>query len=454
MAGTELMLFLPAMMRERRSWLDDRIVASQIAVLALPPHASALLPDSVREELLRLAGVVSIRLQEPDKPAVALSPVAPVYAPALLDMRTETVWSRLAGTLASLTRTGNRLLLVVAPSPKRPEAILSIVLNEGDLDDHLKSAGASVALHGLEVAVPTGVLTYVALLYLLVRPLRRITRSIAAFRADPERSTPLDDRSIPPGTTDEVAMAERELAAMQRELRAALWRNARLAALGATVAKVSHDLRGILSPALLTAERLQSNPDPAVRRAGDSLARIVDRATSLVKHTLDFAGEVPPPPREKVPLRTIVDEAVREALAMRHATRASVEIDPGVLVHGDRQGLLRAFSNLVRNAAEAGASNVIVTARPDGDLAVITVTDDGPGLPEVVRENLFRPFVTGGKAGGAGLGLAITRDLVRAQGGDVALGGSGSGGTEFRIALRLHADAPRSAPDPGQKPAG
>ena len=82
---------------------------------------------------------------------------------------------------------------------------------------------------------------------------------------------------------------------MQHELRAALWRNARLAALGTVVAKVSHDLRGILTPALLTAERLQLNPDPRVQRAGEMLAQAVDRATDLVRRTLDYAREGPPP---------------------------------------------------------------------------------------------------------------------------------------------------------------
>ena len=74
-------------------------------------------------------------------------------------------------------------------------------------------------------------------------------------------------------SNDEMSVAGRELAAMQHELRAALWRNARLAALGTVVAKVSHDLRGILTPALLTAERLQLNTDPKVQRAGETWCR-------------------------------------------------------------------------------------------------------------------------------------------------------------------------------------
>ena len=365
------------------------------------------------------------------------------HASAMLDLRTETIWSGMTATLVSLTRSGSRLLLLVAPSPKRPQSILSIVLQEGDLDAHLKAAAARVALHGLAVAIPTGALVYVALLMLLVRPMRRLTGSIAAFRADPERTPPMDDPRAAATTRDEMAVAQRELAAMQRELRAALWRNARLAALGAAVAKVSHDLRGILAPALLTAERLQANPDPALRRIGDAIARTVERATDLMRTTLDFASEVPAAPREHIVLHDLVHEVADEVRQRHPEVRIMVTIDDTTAAHGDRSSLRRALANLILNAAEAGAATVSVGASPDGDLAIITIADDGPGLPEVVRQQLFQPFVTSGKPGGTGLGLAITRDLVRAQGGDVGLVRSTATGTVFRLALRMPADARR-----------
>ena len=126
MAGTELLLFLPAMLRERQKWLDDRIVAAQIAVRAMPtmpippPQGLATMPGEfdrgIREDLLRLAGVMSVRLQEPGRPMMVLAPVGQFHAPALLDLRRETLWSSITATLASLTRSGNELLLVVAPS--------------------------------------------------------------------------------------------------------------------------------------------------------------------------------------------------------------------------------------------------------------------------------------------------------------------------------------------------
>ena len=450
MAGTEVLLFLPAMQRERQDWFDQRIIAAQIAVQALPSiTASSLRPGTgsgllsntgldraTREELLRLAGVASIRLQEPGRPMVVLAPIGQLHAPALLDLRQETAWSGLVATLTALTRTGDRLLLVVAPSPKRPQAILSIVLHEGDMNAQLRRAAGTLALHGLAVAVPTGLLIYVSLLLLLVRPMRRLTGSIAAFRADPERHVPLDDPPVAPRNRDEIAVAGRELAAMQRELRTALWRNARLVALGTAVAKVSHDLRGILSPALLTAERLQGSDDPVVRRSGDALVRTVERATGLVKSTLDFAREVPAAPSSsRMKLREVIDEVAEQVRAVHPDASVEIGVGDDVELHADRTGMVRAFANLVRNAAEAGASRIFVSARAELDAVVVTVADNGSGLPEVVRRSLFLPFVTSGKPGGTGLGLAITRDLVRAHGGDVALVHSSADGSEFRLTL-------------------
>ncbi len=157
---------------------------------------------------------------------------------------------------------------MVAESPFNAGLRVEVVVHERALGDTLRQFARDFAGLSLLIAGVTGGLVYLAVLVLLVRPMRRITGSIAAFRADPERTVPLDPDDVTGLRNDEIAVAGRELAAMQHELRAALWRNARLAALGTVVAKVSHDLRGILTPALLVAERLQLNPDPKVQRAG------------------------------------------------------------------------------------------------------------------------------------------------------------------------------------------
>jgi signal transduction histidine kinase len=457
---TEATLFIPAITRARRDWLDQRIVAAQLAARALPGDrlgfAGSGVSRAVRDDLLRLAGVVTIRLQEPGRPMVELSAQGTVQAAALLDLRHETATQAVARSLSALWRRGDRLVLVMAPSPRRPEALLSVVLHEGEMDRSLRGQAGAIALSGLVIAGVTGLLVFVLLEWQLVRPMRRLIGSIVAFRADPERTPPLDAAGVTPLARDEMAVAAGELAAMQGELRAALWRNARLAALGTAVAKVSHDLRGALSPALLAAERLQANADPAIQRTGDVLAGAVDRATALVRTTLDFTRDAPPPPaRARVRLAGLVAEAGDHAVAVDRAVQVENRVADDLVVFADPMALVRALGNLLRNAAQAGARRITISeiAR-DSARVEILVADDGPGLPEAVRAALFRPFVAGGRAGGSGLGLAITRDLLLAQGGDVALVQSGASGTSFRLSLALNGDAGRARPGPIAAPAG
>jgi signal transduction histidine kinase len=104
-------------------------------------------------------------------------------------------------------------------------------------------------------------------------------------------------------------------------------------------------------------------------------------------------------------------------------------------VQADRDLLYRVFINLGRNAFDAGANTVTVRAENGGDCVLVDVSDNGPGVPGAVVAQLFRPFTTGGRAGGAGLGLAIARDLVRAHGGDIAMATTGPDGTTFRFSL-------------------
>jgi signal transduction histidine kinase len=306
----------------------------------------------------------------------------------------------------------------------------------------------------LELALPiagvSGALMYLAVLWLFVRPVRRITGSIVAFRADPQRTVLLDPDRVTAEYDGEMAVAGRELAAMQHELRAALWRNARLAALGTGLAKVSHDLRNILAPALLSAERLQMHPDPVIERSGTALVRAVDRATELVGRILDLAREGPPPlSLSSENLRRLVDEAAEAVAGAGHGTIEN-RIGDSVQVNADREQLLRVLANLLRNATEAGARHVRVTLAPDQpeSAVAIDVADDGPGLADEVRAKLFQPFIGAGKRGGTGLGLAIARDLMRAHGGEIALVSTGPNGTVFRLTLpsALPAHPERSEP--------
>src|SRR5690606_5767639 len=106
-------------------------------------------------------------------------------------------------------------------------------------------------------------LVYLSLQWLLVRPMRALTQNMTAFSEAPEDETRI---IVPSGRSDEIGIAERQLQAMQHGLRAALRQKAHLAALGAAVARINHDLRNILSSASLMSDRLAHIEAPEVKR--------------------------------------------------------------------------------------------------------------------------------------------------------------------------------------------
>ena len=318
-------------------------------------------------------------------------------------------------------------------NPMRQSGFATLILDGPALLEAVHSFFWKIIATSLLCAAGAGLVVYFTLLGLLVLPIRRLIDSIAEFRADPERGAPLDPENISLFADDEMAVAGRELSALQRELRVALSRNARLSELGAAVAKVSHDLRNILSGALLAADRLATNPDPQTARAGEVLTHSVERANELIRQTLEFTREGPPPlTRSLFALRDLVDEAIEGAAPMGFAARNNVDAD--LTVEADYEKLLRVLENLLRNAGEAGARTVRIGAQITKKRVSIRVEDDGPGLAEELRANLFRPFVSG-RRGGTGLGLAIARELMRAHGGDIELVETGPSGTAFRLIL-------------------
>ncbi|MHA1108197.1 MAG: sensor histidine kinase, partial [Alphaproteobacteria bacterium] len=277
---------------------------------------------------------------------------------------------------------------------------------------------------------------YLSLHWLFVRPMRAITASMVSFRDNPEDGTRV---MIPSGRRDEIGVAQHELADMQVGLRAALQQKARLAALGTAVTQISHDLRNILATAKLVSDRVGASDDPEVKRNAPTLLDAIDRAVRLCSQTLHFAQEQTPSPQlSAFLLYGLVDEVAGEAGGLQ--TRPVVcdnRVDSGFTLSADREQLFRVLSNLVRNAYEAGADNVAVQAAREGASAVIEVSDDGPGLPAKVCDNLFQPFTLSGKGGGSGLGLSIARDLIRGHGGDIELARTGPEGTVFRLFLPL-----------------
>jgi signal transduction histidine kinase len=432
----EILLLMPSLGRDRQAWLWMHVTQAHLA--AFPAAVSAGALDLKTEDaLLKLSDTTSIRLAEPGRLIVVMRRDRPLPPPDVtVNLANEPLVASIWRAEQSVIGLGPKWLRVIAASPLQNNAMLDITVSGTDLTQHLRDYTTHILVLSLIIALVTGSLVFAVLDQLLVRPMRILTASIVGFRHAPEQNGQDDLIWLAGRGEDEISRAASELKLLQDEMRAALWRNARLAAVGTAVAKISHDLRNILSSALLVADRLQETEDPTIKRAARTLIPAMERAVQLVSRTVNFAREGPPAIiRTSVVLRDLIDET---ALALRpDETGVTIENNvPGTLALAlDREQIYRVLVNLMRNAMEAGANHVAISVGGVNGMTRLNIRDNGPGLPQLVQENLFKPFTGSGRHGSTGLGLTIARDLVRAHGGELQLAQTGPDGTVFVMEL-------------------
>jgi signal transduction histidine kinase len=432
----EVLIFVPSVARFRMTWFDNHIAAGEIAALALEASPSGRLDGNLVGRLLSRVGARGVILHRPNGVVLMLDRPMPAKPDLTLDLTRATMWGAIRGSLMALVRNDDRTLRVLGPSPAGNGDTVEVIVDEAPLRHQMWLFGIHVLELSIVLSLLTAALVYLSLQWLLVRPMRRITASMMAFRDDPEDP----QRMIAPSRRrDEIGVAERELATLQQTVRQALTQRARLAALGTAVTKINHDLRNTLATARLVTDSLMASAAPEVRRLLPRLIEAIDRAVALCTRTLDFSrAEAAPLALSRFPLAPLVDE-VGLGLAPAEGFALASAVPPDLEVEADRDQLYRILSNLARNAVEAGARRLQVAALAESARIVIDVADDGPGLPGKARDNLFRPFFGSARPGGSGLGLAIARELARAHGGDLALVASSITGARFRITLPLPA---------------
>ncbi len=432
----EVLIFVPSIARFRENWMEEKLGLGHLAILALDATPDRMVSEMLRKELLDQVGAYGLFVRRGGARLVLSGKAAPPPVAESFSLEKASMLPHLSDTFMTLWRTEDRVIRIVGPSPKNASVTIEVVVDEAPMRRAMIGFGWRILGLSIFISLITATLVYWALHLLLVRPMRYITANMVAFREDPEDAA----RVIRPSPRqDEIGTAQRELAGMQTRLRATLKQRAHLAALGTAVAKVNHDLRGILASALLISDRLGAVDDPEVRRVTPTLFSSIERAVKLCSQTLDFVGQDQPDvSRSRFPLRTLVEDVCNE-MAPADDDEASVEnrIPAELELEADRDQLFRILNNLVRNAAEAGAMSVSIDATSNGRWVRIDVADNGPGLPPRARDKLFQPFEGSVRAGGTGLGLAIARELVRNHGGDLELVESSAEGTVFRIELPL-----------------
>jgi signal transduction histidine kinase len=440
----EVLIYVPSVANFRLNWLNDRLSAAYTAALVFETAGDREVPESVARQILASIGARAVALKMGQQRRLLAASDMPPAINHDVDMRDMTWHRAIIEAFQTLFSAKSDVMRVVGPAPMGE--FVEIVADEAPLRAAMVNFSIRILILSLIISAVTATLVYLALHLLLVRPMRRMTANMLAFRAEPENPARIIAAS---NRRDEIGMAERELAAMQGDLAALLAQKSRLAALGLAVSKINHDLRNLLTSAQLFSERLAKVADPHVQRFSPQLMRALERAIAFCQSTLSYGRvQEPPPDRRMVALEEVAGD-VPETLGLDESApvRWISAIERGLMVDADPDQLFRVLLNLARNAVQAlesrevkhpGQDQIRITGRREGAVAVIEVSDTGPGLPERARVHLFEAFQGSTRPGSAGLGLAIAAELVRAHGGDIRLV-EGTIGATFRITIPDHA---------------
>jgi signal transduction histidine kinase len=430
----------PALAAFEKQWLLDRVRAAELASLAPEIAPDRVLSEQLKTQLLEGAGVEIVAVSVDGVRYLVFPGARTARAPYLVDLRPRATGLALFAPFQTLLGSGGRVRVVAEPRFRQADFIEFVAT-----DTELKRALANylwrlVAIVG-GISALAGLIVYLALNLFLVRPMQRITFAMERFRADPDDPAAKIQLS---GRRDEIGRAEAELDRMQADLRVALNSRARLAALGEAVAKINHDLKNMLTSAQLASERLAASKDPKVSQALPRLERALDRAVKLAADVLVYGKtQEVAPETQTVSLAEALKEAAAEARLADSGVRLASKVAATDRVIADPDQLHRILVNLLRNARQAiehqegreGAGRVEVSMEAVGGASLIRISDDGPGVPERIRERLFQPFAGSGRPDSTGLGLAIARELAQAHGGDLTLSVTGPEGTVFELRL-------------------
>lgn len=282
----------------------------------------------------------------------------------------------------------------------------------------------------------TSVTTYVFILWLIgsavvlfaiaivfmrnqIRPIRRL--AVAAEKFGKGQDVP----DFKPVGASEVRQASRAFLEMKDRLKRQIEQRT------AMLAGVSHDLRTPLTRMKLQLAMAPQDPET------DNLRQDIEEMERMLEGYLTFAKGEGTEDIEMTDLREMLDRII--AKARRQNGDIDDKLADRLMIRLRPMAVERAISNVISNACKY-APKVWVNAYEQSDMIVITVDDNGPGIAEELREDVFRPFYRIEKSrnkatGGLGLGLAIARDVIHAHGGEIFMESSNQGG--LRVVIRL-----------------
>ncbi|OFX06213.1 MAG: hypothetical protein A3E78_15050 [Alphaproteobacteria bacterium RIFCSPHIGHO2_12_FULL_63_12] len=442
----EIVVLIPSVAKHRIDWLAARLESAYLVGLALDSPGGEMIEPEIAEQLFATANILGVTLEREGARVLIMTPKLTADQAQIMrfvSLNYDMPQQHVVDAWATMFSSGDHSIRVVGKAKYASGGYVDMFVSQAALRADIFEYARNVLLLSLVISSLTAALVYWSLDRIIVHPVRRLTMNMTAFESNPEDPSALLDAGK---RLDEIGVAERSLASLERRTQSLLKERRRLAALGAGISKISHDLRNILASAQLMSDRLAKSEDPRVRKLAPRLIASLNRAIALSRDTLSYARMEPGALKsEEVALARLVDDVFDDTAAIGVETRHGIGEE--VIVSADPTQLYRALFNLVRNAIDAlagpdpqegdGAAGgrIEVSARTEAGRLVISIADNGPGLPEAARAHLFEPFKGSFKPGGSGLGVAIAYEIAKAHGGDLQLVKSDASGATFELSL-------------------
>jgi signal transduction histidine kinase len=435
----EILIFVPSVTNMRLSWLRDRLNTAAAAAIVIDGLPKVELPRPLQNSTLMATGTKAIALHKEDMTRMIVVSEVPPMVNAQYDLSDMSFLPNARDALSTLFWGGDQVFSVRGPIGGSAMEI-ELVMEDKALREAMLVYCREILIFSIIISLVTASLIFLVINRILIRPVARMTASMQDFAADPANPSSV---LAPPGGTDELAFAARHLASMQSELQKTIRQQKNLADLGLAVSKINHDMRNILSSAQLMSDRLADLDDPVVKGLSSKLVRTLGRAIGYSSEVLAYGRASETAPRiTRVTLRPLVEDA-GEILGLSSGTDIAflADVPRNLEMDADPEQIFRVLYNLCRNAVQAFENDtgtekrIAVSAIRHGNAVHITVDDNGPGMPQKAKDNLFSAFRGSVRAGGTGLGLAIAREIIEAHGGWIVLEEKAERGTRFRFEL-------------------
>ena len=343
----EVLIFVPSMARFREDYLQGRLELAQVAALALLATPDEMVAPALESELLETAGVLNIVLRRDEVRELVLASPMPAPVDQTFILGDADSFTLMRDALRVFAARHDRIIRVIGRTRQGAQSEIEVTLHEWPMRAAMIAQGRRILYISLGISLATAALLFFAVQRLIVRPIGRVVEHMTAYRDDPEDASRI---IAPTSSARELRQAETALQDLEVRLTAALRQKERLAGLGAAVAKISHDLRNLLTTAQLMADRIEASADPGVRRTAPKLVGSLARAINLCERTLAYgrAEELPP-----VPSVFSLAPLVAEVLANEREAAAACAVFVAD-VPGDADGARRPRPALPR-AGEPGA---------------------------------------------------------------------------------------------------